>query len=354
MKKPKLLYISDFFVSIPAFDSQMHALCNYHTKNFDVTLLVLCNFKDIFASKKPDTKYSLIKVFKISKAFIPFINKLTAYLCFSKKPFYEADIIHCRSHVSAVFALNMLKKLKITKPIIADIRGINEEFLKINSFGANFYFNHAQKLEAEVFKHANYFFFVSQNMKEYFKEKYNLQLKNSEVLPPIVDEKYFYKSEDYRNKIRKDLHIEDKFVYIYAGSTIVWQNVDQIILRFSEAVKNNDHLFLLLILKETKYMEDFIKNQNMDTKNIKIISLPYTQVGQYLNAGDAGLIIRDNLLMNKVASPMKINEYQACGLKIVDKLSEIGNIKFYNDKFNYIPLKKIIEKQQEIYNQLKK
>uniref|UniRef100_UPI002630F3D7 hypothetical protein n=1 Tax=uncultured Campylobacter sp. TaxID=218934 RepID=UPI002630F3D7 len=90
---------------------------------------------------------------------------------------------------------------------------------------------------------------------------------------------------------------------------------------------------------------------NIELDNFYIDSLPYDKVPLYLNAADFGVIIRNDDLINFVASPTKINEYLACGLKIINDLDQIGvNQKFLN--VEYRDIESIISEQDSIYSAL--
>jgi len=353
----KILYISDFFTRLSVFQSQVHTLCNYHAEKNITHLLALGNPHEILFGQVKGNRYALHVYPKFPNPFIPERNRLTARLNLTlgtKKLFYSADIIHARGHVGAAYAINSLQMLNIRKPVIADIRGaIVDELKMTKQKRAEFYSRMASVIERIIFAESDYFFFVSRRMQQYFSEKYSIPPDKSSVFPTIVDEKHFRPSDSDRITLRKQLGINDKFVYVYVGSVEPWQNVDKILLRFNQQVQKDNSLFLLLIVNSPEAVTQLMRQLHIDSKNIPILSLPYSQVGKYLNACDAGLIIRDDSVINQVASPTKINEYLACNLRIIDNLELLGNkAADCADKYDYMPLKQIIEGQQKIYHQL--
>jgi glycosyltransferase involved in cell wall biosynthesis len=353
----KILYVSDCFTKLSVFDSQVHTLCNRHMEKNEVTLLTLCGFDEIKLNGKSNATYALVKALRLPKSFIPLLNKIDSLLFNKKKIFMDADIIHCRGHVGTAFAINVLRKYHLKKPIIADIRGeIVEEKKKQQGFLAGFFSRQALKLEKLVFNKSSFFFFVSQNMLEYYFGKYSFHKEKSAVFPTIVDEKRFYRSLEWRKEIRERLNLIDKFVFVYLGGTDYWQNINLIISRFAEISKKNKDLFLLLIVKNSDYVKKLVQESSLEANKVMILTLPYEEVGKYLNAADAGIIIRDDNIINYVASPTKINEYLACGLKIIDKLQDIDSEKQneISEKYNFIPLNQILLEQQNIYSNLAK
>lgn len=349
-----ILYISDSYLSLSVFKSQVHTICNYHSKKHNITLIALCNIYDIKQEKPEDALYELIKLYRYPKMFIPIINRLRAFSSKNilNKILNRADVIHCRGHVSSAFAINLLKILKIYKPIIADIRGvIGEELLNRETLLSKFYYTQTKIIERYVFKYCDYLFFVSHNMQKYYMDKYDFK-QHSAVFPTIVDEKLFYTSSEKRNIIRERLKISERLCYVYVGGVDYWQNLDKILLKFDSINKENQRKFFFIILTNNKqWVFDFCHKNGIKLDNFYIDSLPYDKVPLYLNAADFGVIIRNDDLINFVASPTKINEYLACGLKIINNLEQIGvNQKFLNVEYRNI--KSIISEQDSVYSAL--
>lgn len=344
-----ILYISEGFVDFPLFKSQVHTLCNLHAEGNNITLLALCDRKEIYKDVD-NRKYTLVKKRKSYRMVIPIVNKIFAYFFTEKKLLLECDIIHCRGYIGSAYAINICKKYDIKKPIISDLRGALVEEIKYSKQKyAKFYAQQALNLEKYIFRNTPFFFFMTKNMQKYYAHKYHFNVENTAIFPTIVNEKYFYKSKKYRNEIREKLNLQDRFVYAYVGGAAYWQNIDKILSTFDQQSKKNSKLFLLFITNDPEVANNIITIYNLDKKHIKVISLPYEEVGKYLNASDAGIIIRDDNLINYVASPTKVNEYLAVGVKVVDLLSEVGNIDYSKSNILYMPLKDIIDNQKKAY-----
>lgn len=350
-----ILYISDSYLSLSVFMSQVHTLCNYHSELNQVKLIALCNHRDVKLDKPSDAKYELIKIYRYPKMFIPLINKLRASTISNeiKKELEWADVVHCRGHVGSIFAINLLNKFNLKKPVISDIRGaIVEERESKRSKLSNFYSMQSRELEKAVFKSAHYFFFVSDNMQKYYREKYNFK-QGSAVFPTIVNEHLFYKCQALRNKYRDKLGIKDRFTYVYVGGADHWQNVDKMILKFNKININKPNMYFFIILTcDVKFVKKFCMNNDINVENFYIDSVAYSDVCKYLNASDYGVIIREENIMNYVASPTKINEYLACQLKVIDALDQIGiNQRFLSQ--GYKSIKKIVKEQNDVFLKLK-
>lgn len=351
-----LLYISDSFVGLSVFASQVHTLCNYHAEHCNVSLLAMCHPKEVNKSGLKDAKYHLAKMIRFPKSFIPAINMMSAHLFGlreNKMLFTSADVIHCRGHVAAAFALNVLKCLHLKKPVIADIRGeMPEEIFFSSRRFAEFYRRQTRNLERYIFENADILFFVSSAMEEHYSERYQLKKDRLHVFPTIVDEKLFFKSDEYRRQTRQKLDFGGKYVYGYVGGTHSWQNLDKILRTFHDVCDSTDQFHLLTIVSDLDHFHKLQEQLQIEIKNLTVVSVPYREVPLYLNACDAGIIIRDDNVINRVACPTKIREYAACGLKIITSLEELGQPENNNITPSFfMSLDNIIKQQKDIYQQ---
>jgi hypothetical protein len=55
----------------------------------------------------------------------------------------------------------------------------------------------------------------------------------------------------------------------------------------------------------------------LNDHDFRIIKVPHEAVPAHLNAADIGFLIRDDCVVNRVASPTKLGEYLSCGLPVI-------------------------------------
>lgn len=350
-----ILYITDNLTSSSVFRSQVHNLCNAHSNHNNVKVMAFCKLNDLTV-RIEDSQYELIRFIRPPVFSVPIIAKLVSLFFNSKCLFEWADIIHCRGHGPSLVSFYLQDKFGVYKPTIVDIRGaVVEEVKNANQS----YMNHllSQEIlrtEEIIFKRASYFFFVSENMKNYFNDIYDLNSNYLSVFPTIVNENFFYTMPDVRDSLRGELKLNSKFVYVYSGGQAYWQNINEILSSFDEKAKDDKNIHLLMLVLDKAFVLNLLEQLNINIKNVTVLSLKYEDVGKYLNACDAGLIIRDDSIVNYVASPTKINEYIACGLKIVDDLAEIGNYSYTSRLWgeNYMSLDDAVREQSHIYKSL--
>jgi glycosyltransferase involved in cell wall biosynthesis len=346
----KLLFISDCYVSETVFVSQVHTLCNVHSESFDVTLISLCGLKDILIKPPRGARYTLVKRLRFPRLYIPWVSLVFTKISFLSKYYNSADVVHSRGHIGTGVALNLADNSSENK-IVADIRGaLDYEILETNISKKVTYAKKCRSLELNIFNKINNFLFVSENMKNFYITRYGLAEKSINIVPTIVDDNIFFKDDNKRNKIRKKLKITEKFVFLYAGGVQKWQNLDLILDEFEKSNRNKE-IFLIILTQNKESVINLIKSKNIKSNNIYVNYVEYKEVPYYINAADAGLIIRDKKMFNYVASPTKVSEYASCGLKLATSTDQFSSLSGFSNG-NYMNLIDIINCHKCIYMDL--
>ena len=187
--------------------------------------------------------------------------------------------------------LNLLKKIKYLS------LKLNEKLLVINS---------------------DLVFCVSNSLKKYYIKKYNQSLKRFKVIPGAGDGELFYFNHSERQQLRKQYRVENKIIFIYAGKLeMKWEIPDEIFLFFKQISNQNNNALLYLLTPDIMLAKKLRKKYGFESDCVKIKSVDYSDVRPYLNMADIALLLRENVLMNNVASPTKFAEYLLCGLPVI-------------------------------------
>lgn len=196
----------------------------------------------------------------------------------------------------------------------------------------------------EILK-ADHIICVTEQLKNYYGAKYSLDSNKLTSLITGCDSNKFRYLKSIRNKFRKELDLDSKFVLIYIGNVYYsWQNLSKT-LEYYQLIKKktlNIKLILITRLVDKSIVFDFLKKYNIKPSEIILkFSIPNDQIPAYLNAADLGVVLREDHPMNHFAAPGKFGEYACCGLPILtgkgiasfsDKLSKtpygivLGNI----------------------------
>lgn len=137
------------------------------------------------------------------------------------------------------------------------------------------------------------------------------------VIPCFADEEAFFFSDTMRDKIRSRLDIRDNDVlFVYSG-LISPRYGDFNPIRFFLSLENiaNKKLLILTGVKSIEIADRQIPSQSREC--IRVLSVDRSEVPGYLSASDIAILIRNESIVNRVASPTKFSEYLLCGLPVV-------------------------------------
>ena len=203
--------------------------------------------------------------------------------------------------------------------IIIDMHGsVPEEREYCNSSISSSYIERLTKKEKCSCYIADYVICQSNKMKEHIISKYGAKPDKIFVYNCGVDTTIFKYSAQQRTIIRKELDIEpDCLVFVYSGGSSLWQKVPEMFSLFNEYHQSDPNSFFLILSKDKNEFEAQLSNYHNIKDFVRVLSLEFKQVPNYLCAADAGFLLRDDVVLNRVASPTKLAEYMACGLMVV-------------------------------------
>ena len=227
------------------------------------------------------------------------------YLDTIKKCDEKIGFIYTRSYVLFIklffFRYFLSKKYKI----LFDFRGLGsaETYARKKSNIKKYIL---ELVEFFVYKNADFVHSVSLFLKDWLASKWGV--REVAVVPCCV-EKIILKES-------KKIPSEMKFVYV--GSTSFWQKIESTIHLYKIIESNIENTSLTVITKDKQAVSKLLTDNNI--KNYKIKSLSQEEVLLDLVNYDFGFLLRDNILMNNVASPVKFIEYISRG--VIPILSE--------------------------------
>ncbi|OGB84034.1 hypothetical protein A3F66_06705 [candidate division TM6 bacterium RIFCSPHIGHO2_12_FULL_32_22] len=158
---------------------------------------------------------------------------------------------------------------------------------------------------------------VSTALVEYLKKNYGTDKKLTTIAKDDIPEKISAAQKtSWSDEIRKELNIPvDSYVYCYNGSAKPWQCPKETVNFFKEELKENNNIFLLILSQDKKIFEELLIDA--DRTKYRILNVNNSEIMRYLSAADAGLIFRDNNIVNWVSRPTKALEYKAAHLEII-------------------------------------
>lgn len=237
--------------------------------------------------------------------------------------FAGASFIYIHSLWNVInIPLNIIEKFK--NKIILDIHGcVPEEYLLSESCSDDF-LKKINDIEKKVFNNINTLVAVSENMIQFYKEKYP-NIKTRFLLLPI-----FNKTDIQINSFKSN----DKLNIIYSGGIQPWQKTDLMLEFFNKISKNYNITILTPNI-------DYFKNNLDNNPNIIIKTVPQNKISEeYVNA-DIGIIFRDDILVNQIACPTKLIDYLTHGIIPCVFQPNIGD--FNRLGYHYLTMQDVIK-----------
>lgn len=142
--------------------------------------------------------------------------------------------------------------------------------------------------------------YVSESMKRYFEKKYKISSKSFFIMPC------------FNKELNIGLVDESKYnipSFVYAGSMAKWQCVEEMICLYSEIEKEIPNSSLIILTKEIDMAEKLINQYGLKNYQIKYVGLE--KLDEELRKYKYGFLLRDNHVVNNVATPTKMNSYLA-------------------------------------------
>ena len=237
---------------------------------------------------------------------------------------FVRTVIHARTQTSAAIALRLKHWIPKTR-VVFDMRGDTpaEYLLHVEKSGGDIRSGSVQKkheklkrIERQVVKDSDAILCVSEVMRDKIVGEYLVPSQKIHVIPTVANTRKFSWNPQLRNAVRKELGIEDKFAFVYAGSIRAYQSLKLLLDFFRKVQEHRPEVHLLLITPQrTEAEQSLYRSLSPDTYTIR--SASHDEMARWLNAADAGLLLREFNAVNQVAAPTKFAEYLLCGLPVV-------------------------------------
>jgi len=379
-----IYFVYDGIITQSVFDSQVLSPLKELQRNNDIKIHLIGfeSMRAFFAQYRrlEKKRREIIQKLKINATFYPripgeigiYFNLLitlffTPYSILRKKTI----IFHARGSKAAFIGCKLKKIFPVLK-VIYDARGVEpEEYLyslQLRNPNKKDLLVQKEKrkiqrlnyIEKYVIEYVDRVLCVSNEFRKHYLRKYNIEDKKINFVPCGVDINTFFYDCNIRNRIRKEMRLNDKLVFIYSGSMYPLQMPEKTIRFLKEFYKLDKEVFLLVLTFEIEKVQRFLDIELNLCNNYKVLKVNHKDVPIYLNAGDIGILLREKNIVNRVACPTKFAEYAACGLYIVmtDEIGDISEI-VKNEKMGEVikalkidemktAAKKILAKRTEI------
>ena len=246
-------------------------------------------------------------------------------------------VYHCRGE-SSLYETILLRKLFPQDRFILDIRGywpmekfVDEDiyFIKDMTADQKERYGHYKNRLQSAMALADRVCTVSRPLRNYLIRHDNAS-ESTVVIPCCVKETI---PGANRDKIRKELNLENKIALLYLGGTQKYQNLEEMVIPFfKSAIAQSDRAVGVFITQNKGKMEAMLQAGNIDMDKVRLLSVSQDLVGDYLSAMDMGILFRVPSDLKDFYQPVKFGEYLSAGLPVIleEGTGEIGD---YLDKY---------------------
>lgn len=191
--------------------------------------------------------------------------------------------------------------------IIFWFQGVEPEELQMtNKFTLRLFLRikYFELLERLALKKSKFIFFVSNRMAQHYKDKYGYKKENFMVMPCYnkeLDKSSFYINGKYKTP-----------TFVYAGGLMAWQCFEDTLRLFNEIKISYKDARLTVLTREIDKAQILLEKYGIKDAIVKFVALEELQ--HELSKYKYGFLLRQDSIVNNVATPTKFNSYMSAGL----------------------------------------
>jgi len=300
------------------YKSQVIDVCEHLNKSLNkkITLVAFLSIREI-KTERPKIKaiYSnsiVLPAFPGLKNF-EYTAIFLALYCLIKRP----RTIICRNAFATTIALKV-RKWKLIDTVIYDARSaLHAEIKEYDVFPNDYLRNNIFDIENNATLFSDYRMAVSQQLVNYWKQHYNYASDKHVVINCTLNSEYtnFKIDENAIQFKRAELGFnKDDIILIYSGSTSPWQSFQLMYQSFKPFLLADKNIKFIFLSKKTNEIDNLINEFPNQISNYYVSE---SELLNYLQIGDYGVMIRQQSDTNKVAAPVKFPEYLLASLNVI-------------------------------------
>jgi glycosyltransferase involved in cell wall biosynthesis len=199
------------------------------------------------------------------------------------------------------------------KHYITDVHGdFFYEFVEMGRGDSNhWYAKRLSQIEKEILKYSDRIICVSENLRKQLEQNTGMAVHDYRIISCGVDLQHYDVP-----KATPPVNLDGRIVVGYSGALQQWQCIEDIIKIAILLHQKDERVFLIMYTMSSLDEYRDLLNQ-LGEGNYYVCSLRTEQVPSHLKLLDAGFLVRDNFVLNKVASPTKTPEYLAAGAGLI-------------------------------------
>lgn len=160
------------------------------------------------------------------------------------------------------------------------------------------------KMDLFAMKKAKAILYVSEYMRNYYENLGKCSFTEKSYLMPCFNEEY--------DKSVFDLKDYSKKVFTYVGSLDLWQCFEQTVDVYKSIEDRLQNCFFKVLTFEVEKGKKILEDKGV--KNYSVKKVPKEEVKRELLEANYGFIIREDIIVNRVATPTKFSSYLSSGV----------------------------------------
>jgi len=230
---------------------------------------------------------------------------------------HRINVAHGHGLRPAIFAL-LARWFKRDLRVVADVHGATtaEYLYEREVVGYDDFAEELEKQERRMMRESSWLIFVSQAMRTFYEEHFQMRFPRSSIIP-CATESNFAPDAARREQLRREHGIGDRLVICYVGACESYQLPDAMCQLFQALQAEFPQAFFLVF---SHHREAFLKSfaaHGISPADSRVMSVKHDEIFNLLQMADIGLLLRDQSIVNRVASPTKFAEYCLCGVPVL-------------------------------------
>ncbi|MGE5620954.1 MAG: glycosyltransferase [archaeon] len=231
---------------------------------------------------------------------------------------HHIDIIHGRSLFPSIVAFLMKILFKNDIKILYDMRGtlIEEEIQKGKWKANSLRVKLLRRIENILIRKSDQIVVVSNVFKKYIVYKHGPRKRKLSEKITVISNKTSLKNIIPLENLSKKKE-SDRIICVYSGSAAYWQNLEGMFQFFKESIELFPNIYFKIFSYENSSFKEYLDPNEELSNRLIIEKLDPSVVQKSLAECNFGVLLRENNLINNVASPLKFGEYLAAGLPVM-------------------------------------
>ena len=228
-------------------------------------------------------------------------------------------VIHARGYNASSIGL-AITRVHPGARLVADIRGHIAEYAMMAERGDRGAEKMAEVAPARLraaLRGASAVICVSGPMRDWLVGELGARPEMVRVVPCLANDALFRPDPARRKEVRRREGLTGRSVVVFPGATGRWHYLPETLTVVRTLMEQSDDVFFLALTPNEDDMRAAIAAAGLPVERTRALRVAHHEVPAWLDAADAGILLRERHPVNAVAAPTKFAEYLLMGLPVL-------------------------------------